>query len=101
MNIPMAVRWILLACAGLNLFFALRALRRVRRAGPGHRTGPGLDALDHALGTVLIGTLAAGGDHPAVVFAALTLLGPVLFWKMVRDARARRGAKGHTTAEAG
>nr|WSX48727.1 hypothetical protein OG409_07070 [Streptomyces sp. NBC_00974] len=59
MNIPVAVRWALLACAGLNLFFALRALRRMHRAGPGHRTGPGLDALDHALGTVLIAALAA------------------------------------------
>ncbi|MGW6690682.1 hypothetical protein [Streptomyces sp. NPDC054961] len=101
MNIPVAVRLALLACAGLNLFFALRALQRMRRACPGHRTGPGLDALDHALGTVLISTLAAGGGHPAVVFAALTLLGPVVLWKMVRDARARGEAKASTSAEAG
>ncbi|MFD9336315.1 hypothetical protein ACFWBF_18200 [Streptomyces sp. NPDC060028] len=101
MNIPVAVRGALLVCASVNLFFAMKALYRMRRAGPGHRTGPGLDALDHALGTVLIGTLAAGGDHPAIVFAALTLLGPVILWKAVRDARARREAKGRTPAEAG
>ncbi|MFI1155017.1 hypothetical protein [Streptomyces sp. NPDC020817] len=101
MNIPMAVRWALLACAGLNFFFALKALHRMRLASPGHRTGPGLDALDHALGTVLISTLAAGGDHPAVVFAALTLLLPVMLWKIVREARARREPKGRTPAEAG
>ncbi|MFD3809226.1 hypothetical protein ACFWSF_39575 [Streptomyces sp. NPDC058611] len=101
MNIPLAVRWALLACAGLNVFFALKALYRIRRAGPGHRTGPGLDALDHALGTVLIGTLVAGGDYPAIAFAALMLLGPVLLWKGVRDSRARREAKGRTPADAG
>ncbi|MEV6734724.1 hypothetical protein, partial [Streptomyces sp. NPDC051364] len=39
---------------------------------------------------MLIGALAAGGDHPAVVFAALTLLGPVMLWKAVREARAPR-----------
>lgn len=98
MNIPVAVRWALLACAGLNLFFALKALYRMHRAGPGHRTGPGLDALDHALSTVLIGTFLAGGEHPAVAFAALTLLGPVLLWKGVRDSRARREAKNRTAA---
>lgn len=101
MNIPAVVRWALLACAGLNLFFALKALHRMRQSGRGHRTGPGLDALDHALGTVLIGTLAAGADHPALVLVTLTLLGPVIVWKLVRDARARREAKGHTPAEVG
>lgn len=101
MNIPVAVRWALAACAALNLFFAVRALHRMRHVGPGHRTGPVLDALDHALGAVLIGTLAAGGDHPTIVFAALTLLGPVMLWKILRDARVSREAKGRTPTEAG
>ncbi|MFD3940692.1 hypothetical protein ACFWSF_37640 [Streptomyces sp. NPDC058611] len=99
MNIPVAVRWALLACASLNVFFALKALYRMHRSGPGHRTGPGLDALDHALGTVLIGTFLAG--YPAVTFAALMLLGPVLLWQGVRDFRARREAKGRAPADAG
>lgn len=93
MDIPVAVRWVLLACGGLNLLFALKSLYGMRRAGRGHRTGPGLDALDHALGTVLIGALAGGGDHPAIVFAALALLGPVMLWKILRDARSHREAK--------
>ncbi|WP_327303087.1 hypothetical protein OG730_05340 [Streptomyces sp. NBC_01298] len=99
MNIPVAVRWALLACAGLNLFFALRALHRMRRAGRGRRTGPGLDALDHALGTVLIATLATGGDHPGVAFGALILLGPVILWKAVRDVRAHREVKTRTATD--
>lgn len=101
MNIPVVVRWALLACAGLNLLLALKALYRTHRAGPGHRIGPGLDALDHALVTVLIGTLVAGDDHLVIAFTALTLLGPVLLWKAVRDVRARRDAKGRTRLEAG
>ncbi|MFE2284973.1 hypothetical protein ACFXDJ_12470 [Streptomyces sp. NPDC059443] len=99
MDIPVAVRWTLLAFAALNLLLALMYLNRMRRAGAGHRTGPGLDALDHALGTVLIGTLATGGDHPAVAFGALVALGPVMLWKTVRDARARREAKARTAAK--
>lgn len=45
--------------------------------------------------------VAAGGDHPAVVFGALPLLGPVFLWKAVRDARDRREAKARAATEAG
>lgn len=97
----MWVRWALLAFAVLNLFYALRALYLLRRAGAGERTGHALDVADHVLGAVMMATLSAGADHPAVVFGALTLLGPVMLWKIIRETRARQAAKARTAPEDG
>lgn len=100
MDIPVAFRWVLLAFAGLNLLLALRALNLLRRAGRGHRSGPGFDAVDHALGTVLIGAIALPGDHSLIAVVTLALLGPVILWKGVRDFRAGREKKAKAAADA-
>lgn len=100
MDIPVAVCWALLAFAGLNLLLALRALNLLRRAGRGHRAGPALDAVDHMLGTVLIGAIALPGDHAVLAEVTLILLGPVILWKGIRDFRARREEKAKAAADA-
>ncbi|MER7465593.1 hypothetical protein [Streptomyces sp. NPDC097981] len=96
MNIPVAARWALLALALLQFLLAVRALSRARRAGPGQRTGPLLDAADHGIGVVLATALAF--PHGTLAFGAMILLGPVIVWKGVRDVRARREAKAGTGA---
>uniref|UniRef100_A0AAU2JNY5 Uncharacterized protein n=1 Tax=Streptomyces sp. NBC_00049 TaxID=2903617 RepID=A0AAU2JNY5_9ACTN len=101
MNIPVAVRLVLLALALLTLFSALRSLRAARRAAPGHRTRPWLDVADHGLGTVLLTAFALPGEHWDVAVGALFLLAPVMVWQGVLDVRSRREAKAGTGPAAG
>ncbi|MFD7836780.1 hypothetical protein [Streptomyces sp. NPDC059761] len=93
MNIPVAARWALLAVALLQFLLAVRALRRALRARPGEKTGPWLDTADHGLGVPLAASLATPGAYDVFALGALLLLAPVIVWKGVRDARARREAK--------
>ncbi|MFJ1866864.1 hypothetical protein ACIOD1_19830 [Streptomyces sp. NPDC088097] len=86
MDIPAALRWILLACALISLFLAVRALR----AAPGARTEPWLDTTDHAVSAFLSAGLALPGEHRGLSLGGLGCLGVVLAWRGVRAVRGRR-----------
>ncbi|MFJ9340957.1 hypothetical protein ACIRP0_16905 [Streptomyces sp. NPDC101733] len=90
MDIPAALRWILLAFALISLFLAVRALRAALRAAPGARTEPWLDTADHAVSAFLVAALALPGEHWGLSFGGLAGLGAVLAWRGVRAVRGRR-----------
>ncbi|NXY95587.1 hypothetical protein HYE82_14550 [Streptomyces sp. BR123] len=88
MDIPLALRWLLLALALVQLGYAVRALRPALRAEPGHRTGPWLTFGDRLLSAPVPAVLALGRIDLLVY--VLLPLGPVLGWQLVRGLRSRR-----------
>ncbi|MER6447724.1 hypothetical protein [Streptomyces venezuelae] len=99
MDIPDWIRWIFFAFAAVQLLYVYRAASLARRAGPGHRTGPWLEAADHATGVVLSAGLALG-ELPVLMVAAPVLM-VILSWQGIRSLLARRAAGTNPTATAG
>ncbi|MFI5617309.1 hypothetical protein [Streptomyces sp. NPDC051567] len=100
MDIPVVARWALFALAAVLLLLTVRSLLLARRAAPGHRTGPLLDAADRGLSAVMATGLALPGVQWELAFGALALLGPVLVRKAVHDHRAGRAAKAAAAPQA-
>ncbi|MEU2393671.1 hypothetical protein [Streptomyces sp. NPDC007369] len=88
MEIPLALRWLLLALALVQLLNAVWFLRPALRAEPGQRTGPWLTFADQLLGVPVAVALAFG--RLDLLLYALLPLGPVVGWQIVRALRSRR-----------
>ncbi|MFF4450909.1 hypothetical protein [Streptomyces sp. NPDC001502] len=99
MQIPDWIRWIFFAFAAVQLLCVYRAAQLARRAEPGRRTDPWLEAADHAMGVVLSIGLALGAVS-VLVFGAPVLLA-ILSWQGIRSALARRAAGTAPTPGAG
>ncbi|MFD0271488.1 hypothetical protein ACFVGY_33695, partial [Streptomyces sp. NPDC127106] len=87
MEIPLALRWLLLALALVQVLNAVRALRAAVRAEPGQRTDPWLTFADQLLGVPVLAVLALG--RLDLLLYALLPLGPVFGWQIVRTLRSR------------
>ncbi|MCX4962262.1 hypothetical protein [Streptomyces virginiae] len=86
MDVPTVFRWILSACAAIQLFYALRALRPALRAEPGRRVDPWLTFADHTVGAAVSVALATG--NLTALLCGLAVLGPIMTWQLVRHLRA-------------
>ncbi|MEO3977835.1 hypothetical protein [Streptomyces sp. CAU 1734] len=88
MDIPVMVRWALLALMAAQLFPIVSALRRMRRPEAGPRGEARLDLAD-ALGcVVLLGGFAI--DNMAVALSGLAVMGVAISLSAGRELRARR-----------
>ncbi|WP_371592676.1 hypothetical protein [Streptomyces virginiae] len=92
MDVPTVFRWILPALAAIQLVYALRALRPALRAEPGRRVDPWLTFADHAVGAAVSAALVTG--NLTAFLCALTALGPILTWQLVRHLRSGGGSPG-------
>ncbi|MER6254313.1 hypothetical protein ABT224_23440 [Streptomyces sp. NPDC001584] len=99
MHIPDWIRWIFFVFAAVQLLYVYRAARLARRAEPGRRTDPWLEAADHATGVVLSLGLAFGAVSVLVVAAPVLLA--ILSWQGIRSVLARRTAGTDPTPGAG
>ncbi|MGW0393216.1 hypothetical protein ACWDYJ_20410 [Streptomyces sp. NPDC003042] len=102
MTIPDWARWIFLAFAPIQLLFAYRAVRSLRGAEPGERTGRWLDAVDSSVSVVVVTALGFGSI--TVLVSAAPVILTVLTWKGVRDVRgawSRRAVKAAPATGAG
>ncbi|MET9436482.1 hypothetical protein [Streptomyces sp. NPDC006551] len=90
MDIPVAVRWVLLALAVLQLLSLISILRRMRQPDAGLRAEARLDLLDAAGSVALLTGIVLG--NTMVVLCGLTVMGSVIAVKGIRSLRARRQA---------
>ncbi|MFD8412444.1 MULTISPECIES: hypothetical protein [unclassified Streptomyces] len=88
MDIPLALRWLLLALALVQLVCAARTLRSALRAEPGRRTDRWLTFADQLLSVPAPAVLALGRID--LLPYVLLPLGPVVGCQLVRTLRSRR-----------
>ncbi|MCX4525470.1 MULTISPECIES: hypothetical protein [unclassified Streptomyces] len=88
MDIPSVIRWIMAACAAVQLVYAVRALRPALSAQAGERVDAWLAFADPAAGIPV--TLALAFGNWTLFLCGMALLGPVLTWQLIRTITSRR-----------